>query len=297
MADRSNIRLHIPTILKITILFLLFSSCSIFDNEDANVAFVEVTNPIMEVNIVKEGAASHGIKHAWATIDNNLIGVFPIPNKIPAILKNTKTSIQINWGVNDSGDNDSSVEYPFFNPVIIDATLTPNQVLSFPSKVTYVKNAAFDVVEGFESLNHVFTKDLDEDSNTKLLLSTKEKVSGERSALLTITKDNKIIEVTTSNYFNAANNKKGAVWVEFDYKSDEDLFVGYDLITAGAEITEYKIGLRPSKTWKRAYVNLSDEISSSKVQEYRVAFKSAFTGQSGNSIAEIYLDNIKLIHF
>jgi hypothetical protein len=272
-------------------------SCSIFDSEDNPVAFVKVALPTLEVNSAKEGAATHNIKHAWATIDNQLLGVFPLPASIPTLIKNTNSRLQINWGVNDGGDNDSSQEYPFFNSEIIETTFQPLQQFDFPAKASYVKNAVFDVTEGFEQTNHVFIKDLDGNSNTRINLTNKDKASGEKSALLSMTIDNKIIEVTTGNYFNSANNKKGAVWLEFDYKSEEDLFIGYDIVTNSAEITEYKVGLKPTKSWKRAYVNFTKELSDTKVKEYRVAFKSIFTGKNGANVSEIYLDNIKLIHF
>jgi hypothetical protein len=276
---------------------IILPSCSLFDNEDPKVAFIQIDKPIMILDAAKEGSSSHNIKHAWAAIDNKLIGVFPIPGSVPAIIQNQQTSIQVNWGVNDSGDNDSSVEYPFFNPVNIDVPLTPNQVVKFPSSVTYVKSAKFDVVEGFEQNFHNFTKDLDGNSNSNLVLSSKDKFTGQKSGLLVTNANEKIAEVTTGNYYSATNNKKGAVWLEFDYKSDETLFVGYDINTNNASITEYKIGLRPSQNWNRAYINFTEELSDLKVKEYRVAFKTAFTAPRGLTSSETFLDNIKLIHF
>jgi hypothetical protein len=284
-------------VLYLVFLSFLTLSCSIFDNDNPDVAFINVDSPVMNTNVVKEGLPTHSIKHAWATINNNLIGVFPIPGKVPAILNGNNTNLQINWGVNDSGDKESSIEYPFFEPIKLDVSLTPNQNYILPSKVTYVKNAVFDVVESFESNSQAFTKDLDENVNSKLVLTTKDKLSGDKSGLIALDEKNNVVEFTTFNYFSAANNKKGALWLEFDYKSEEDLFIGYDISTANAFITEYKIGLRPTPTWKRAYIDLTKELSDSRVKEYRVAFKAAYTGAKGKAVTEIYLDNIKLIHF
>jgi hypothetical protein len=276
---------------------IILTSCSLFDNEDPKVAFIQIDKPVMTLDAAKEGASTHNIKHAWAAIDNKLIGVFPIPGSVPAIIKNEQTNIQVNWGVNDSGDNDSSAEYPFFNPVTIDVPLTSNQIIKFPSNVTYVKSAKFDVVEGFEQNFHNFTKDLDGNSNSNLVLSSKDKFTGQKSGLLVTNADAKIIEVTSGNYFSADNNKKGAIWLEFDYKSDETLFVGYDIATSSSLVTEYKVGLRPTKNWNRAYINFTEELSDLRVKEYRVAFKVAFTAPGGNLSSETFLDNIKLIHF
>jgi hypothetical protein len=286
----------IKTDLYFLLIVLLFSSCSLTENDSTNVFFLDVEKPILTTNYDKEGFSTHNIKHIWATADNQLIGVFPLGSKIPIPFNNRIAPLQLTFGINDSGDNDSSIEYPFFQPYFQDVDPKKSAEVLIKPSTAYVPNAKFDFNEDFEKTAHIFTKDLDGDNDTRVSFSSSDKVGGAQSGVIELDGDNKIVEFTTANYFDVSNYEKGPLYVEFDYKSQEDLFIGYDIITKSNLITEYKIGLKRSDIWKRMYISFGEELSKPEIEKYRIAFKSIYTG-SGGLKSRIFIDNLKLIHF
>ena len=274
---------------------LLLDACSFLDNESYTPAYLVFDEAILTTKI-NEGDAVHDIRSVWVFADGNFIGVFPIPGKVPIIPTGKDVEILVSAGVRENAEINSGIEYPFMNRVAKTLKLEEGKEYPMELNFSYRDECKFDLVEGFETSFQYFTDDIDGNTETRFTSTTVDKVSGLKSGLVNLNNSNKDFEVTTQNFFDNDLNLKGSVFLEFDYKCEENLLVGVELDEGSFIVTQYKVILVPTDGWKRAYINLSDEISSLNTLKYRVIFGAGYQSTDGED-SEIYLDNIKLIHF
>jgi hypothetical protein len=279
----------------IFILILFFiNSCTFTDNDSFEPAYLILESPSLTTQS-SEGPALQNITDAWVIVDGQLIGVFPLPAKVPVIPTGLLMEIQINAGVKQSANINSSVEYPFFNPFITQLKLESNKDFKIDMNFKYKPALIFDFIEGFENNSHILDNDVDGNPATRLNISDKDKSFGKKCGLLELDIENPDGEVASIPFYQNKNNKKGSVFLEFDYKSDVNLFVGSEVISS-TSVQRYSSEIPASNVWKRAYVDLTKEISLNNVTEYRPLIGSTITSTSLTK-ALVYLDNVKLVHF
>ena len=101
------------------------------------------------------------------TIDDELIGIFEVPFRIP-ILKSGAVNVKVYPVVINNGISATKKLYPFLNYFEIDAELNQNEVLTINPVTTYKSFTNF-WVEDFEDINNAIEND--ETSTTFLQLS------------------------------------------------------------------------------------------------------------------------------
>lgn len=276
-------------------LTILPDACSFLDNESYDPAYLVFSEAKLTTKS-NEGDPVHDIRSVWVYADGNFIGVFPIPGKVPVIPTGKDVEILVSAAVRENAEINSAIEYPFMNRVAKTLKLEGGKEYAIDLSFSYRSEAKFDIVEGFESSFQFFTQDLDGNTETRFSTTAVDKVSGLKSGVVTLNNSNKDFEVSTQNFFDNNLNLKGAVFLEFDYKCEENLLVGTELDEGSLVVTQYKVILVNTDGWKRAYINLSNEISSLNTLKYRVIFGAGYQSTDGED-SEIYLDNIKLIHF
>jgi len=85
--------------------------------------------------------------------------------------------------------------------------------------------------------------------------------------------------------------------LEFDYLNTNGFEVGMYLIEGGIIEWYTLVYVKPSDRWKRFYVDLGTTATyHSSTELFRIAVRSSFELEEGET-SNIYLDNIKLIHF
>jgi hypothetical protein len=277
------------------LLLSFLSACTFTENDSIEPAYLILQNPSLTTKS-SEGDNSHNIKYAWVIIDGQLLGVFPLPAKVPIIPTSAEMDIQINAGVNQDGDPNNSVEYPFFNPIKKTMKIESNEEYDISLKFTYKSDLVFDFIEGFENNTHILDNDIDENTNTRINLTGKDKVSGNSAGIIVLDNANTDGEVSCIPFFDNKLNKLGNVFLEFDYKSDESIFVGSEVEINNSSKQSYSAIVPKSTKWTRAYVNLTQDISRNTVSRYRVILGSTRIEKS-NPQSEIYFDNVKLVHF
>lgn len=275
------------------LLLSLFSSCSLLPPEEAYFGYLKI--PAVSLNSSKvSGFPSHNIRDVWVYGDEQALGVYNLPSQIPVLSTGVPTTFRVRGGIKQNGNNATSIEYPFYNDVVFSQKIAEDETHTKSMIFSYKDEAIFDLVEDFEGGN-LFMSDVDGDANTTLGRIAGVSPYGNYCGSIHLTKVNDAIEVSHFTSFPNSKNKKGAVYLEFDYKCDEKIFVGSILEKSGVLIKEYKVLVTESSSWKKFYLDLTNEISKSDVISYKVVFSAALV--SGNSEANIYLDNIKLIHF
>ncbi len=276
-------------------LFSVLTACTFTENESIEPAYLILDEATLTTKS-SEGAAIHKIRYAWVILDGQLLGNFPLPAKVPIIPSGKEMEIQINAGVNFNGDVNSSVEYPFFNPVKKTLIPKPKEEYKIALNYSYVSDIVFDFIEDFENSTHIFDNDIDENPATRINLTSKDKVSGNKSGMLILTNESPDGEFSSIPFFEGKNNKLGNAFLEFDYKSDEPIYIGAELVFKSSSTQSYSVNLKKTDQWVHVYINLTKEISQNTVLKYRVIMGSTKLN-SDLPQSEVYFDNVKLVHF
>lgn len=278
-----------------TLLLITLSSCSFFDNESPEAAYLIIENPSL-ITTPKEGDPVHQIRDAWVIADGQLVGIFPLPSKVPIIPTGNEMTILISAGIKENADINISAEYPFFVRYEFKETLKPNTEYKINPTYTYDSDTKFDFIENFEGNSQLLNNDLDGDFETQILLSNEDKKSGQKSGLIILNDVHNTVELTTTGYISNDQNARASVYIEFDYKTEEDLYIGYDILSNAGSTKDVKVLLAKTDTWKRAYLNFTPEISTPNTQSYRIFFAAIYS-KTNETDSKIFIDNVKLVHF
>lgn len=276
------------------------SGC-IKDNNPSRPAYVYIENVFFEADTMAgQGTSSSNITDVWVSVDGQQLGANTLPALFPVILdENFQTnSVRVAAGIKDNGITNTRTIYPFYDPYVEIVDLEPGQIDTFRPILYYPSNANIILVEDFEDPNQpVFTDDLDGNPITEMVTQMNEVFEGNYSGSIVLDSANLDCTVATSSRYYNINNLSGtAVYLEMDFKTNTPFQVGI-VAHYGPSDTEvlYKGGVNATASWKKIYFNLTQEVFGANATEYSViirALKYADINQP-----EIYVDNIKLLHF
>jgi hypothetical protein len=285
----NNIKIHIAFVL---VVFATLS-CNITDNEAPVPGYIYLESPVV-INPANNLTDSHKITDVWVFSDGQILGVFPLPAKVPVIVGNNSQEITIFAGIRKNGMLDTPEFYPFYKPIIKSISPQPNQVISIPLDFFYNATAKIPVNEGFESGN-VFGIDFDNNPATELTTTGDDFSTGQKSARVALTSSNPVVEVASNVRVLDGQNARGQSYIELDYKGQGEISVGIAKIRSGVISVEYLLFIPARFTWNKIYVDVTNSLSSRDYDEYRLVFRFIKTSQNASDF--VYLDNIKHLHF
>ena len=278
--------------LLLSILFL--GSCSLTDNDQPIPSYL-VVNEVDVTTSLEQGSPTHNIKDIWVFADNELIGVFPLPTKVPIIVDSETTVITVYPGIRNNGETARSFIYQLMDPHEFTLSLAPGEEVERSFTFSYKSSAIFDFVEGFESPGHIFTLDLDENEDTNITVTDECAIAGERSGKITLDESNPLIQVATIFNYDRADNSGRDSYLEMDYKCNVPFFVGVIYVQEGQEVTQPLLVINPKEDWNKIYVDFTQILTSPVLETYRVFFTTDLDPLNAES-GEIYLDNLKFVH-
>lgn len=231
-------------------------------------------------------------------IDDQLIGVFEVPCKIPLLLSG-ESEVKIFPAVLNNGISATKKIYPFMYPHIQNVNLVQNQTVSISPKTMYYEFCEF-WIEDFE------------DSSIKMEEDASSLASLNKSSDPTIIESFNEVNFgrvnlnTTENYWAAFTNgalalpKGEEVYLEIDYHNTNSVVTG--VLAVGSSSTEENINIQlnaqdPSEVkWKKIYIDLREIVSNSSAANYfEISFQAALAEDATSG--QINIDNIKLVHF
>lgn len=288
-------RSHFKAFFGVIFLALTVWGCTFFDGDDQALSFIKINEASLE-RTANSGFPSHKITDAWVYVDQQLLGVFPIPCNVPVYTNvGVERDIMIGPGVKPNGQNNNSIEYPFYERVKLFTKLPVNDSIVINLKTRFTEITKFDIVEDFEVSNS-FTQELDGNANTRVERVLDSSNGGSYVGKIALDSKNPDFEVAHNLEYLGINNKQGKVFFELDYKSNELFFVGVILRQGSVSGKSYQLGVVPSSTWNRIYIDLTDVISKQTVEGYKIVIASKISNSSVLT-REILIDNIKLVHF
>lgn len=250
-----------------------------------------------------QGSASSKIVDAWVYTDDDLEGAYELPASFP-VLKAGKTVLRIQPGIKLNGMAETRVPYPFYDTIARTVTLNREQKVDLGHiKAKYKSSTVFGWIEDFEDSG--ISIDTTARSTEKISRITDESltnmVEGEinhYAGKVVLASDSAAFECTSHEDFvfsNTLPEEKSYVFLEMNYKTNCAFTVG--LIVYGTQISmEPVLVVNPSEEWNKIYINFTPTVSfNSDATKFKVFFYA--TKPDDVEKGEIYLDNIKLLHF
>lgn len=271
---------------------IFLSTCKVVDPAEDVPSYITIDHIDLSV-ISGQGSNAHKITDAWVFIDNELIGGFELPARIP-ILAEGSHQLQVRAGVMMNGASTTRVIYPFYKGYEATITLTRGQSLTVQPTVTYFPATNFTWQEDFEPPGG---SSLTDDGTTGapwpnlLHESTTDAFEGTSTHVYLRHDTLEFRGRTTVPYTLPSDGSQ--VYLELNYKCNKAFAVG--VITSGASTTEFvQWGVvNASDTWNKIYINLTDNLSSFPAPQYYIYFDMLRAASDPD--AELHLDNIKLL--
>jgi len=290
---------HLTLFILTTVLMLV--SCQKESDLDIP-SYISINSISLAVN-GDQGTASHKIVDAWIYTGNDLEGAFELPAYFP-VLKSGLVSLNIKPGIKLNGIAETRVPYPFFETITDTRTLSRENVDSLGNLVaSYKSDVVFGWMEDFEDT--YFSIDTTARSSVKLVRVQEPSLAaafpGEGNtyaAKAEIKNDSVIFECVSHDSFTFSDNlpeEKSYVFLELNYKTNCPFTVG--LMIYGTQTKQQPIlVINKSDDWNKIYVNLTPTISlNTDASRFRVFFSAR--KEAGGTDADIFIDNIKLVHF
>jgi hypothetical protein len=254
--------------------------------------FVLVSNPALSGS---EGQLTQDFRDVWLYVDDQMVGCFQTPFKIP-ILKDGNVNIKIYPAVRNNGIATDKKIYPFMSVYEINSQLIKDQTLTINPITSYVYNANF-WIEDFEDASIK----IQDDPNTSV-------------ASLFVSSDN-LTPFNGFNYGKVVLNTADSVWVastteqlpipknkpcfiEVDYYNTNRFVQGFLALNSNGSFYQDNAGfnLQALNTikWKKMYIELTELIgNSANGSNFIQTFKANL--EEGQTETFICIDNIKIV--
>ena len=273
----------------------LFQSCKKADINDGVPSYISIPSIEVVTDPTNEGSNSHKITDAWVYFDNNLQGVYPLPATFPVLLSG-KQNISIKAGIKNNGIAATRVKYPFYDYFNAEIILTKDSVIVLNPGVSYA-NIDSIIFEDFEFNNPILNQDT-------IIDITKNSDTTYLSNNTTIFEGNSLGAHLASphNTFEIAIEeiqlpKVGTpVYVELNYKCNTPFQVGVYANLTDAVITNSIVTINPKNEWNKIYIDLTSAISNTNYADSHTIFISMKRDINSTEIAELYLDNFKIVY-
>jgi hypothetical protein len=247
-----------------------------------------------------EGELTHNFSDAWVYIDDEVIGVFEVPFKIP-ILKSGPCTIKLYPTVRNNGIAATKKIYPFMEVYEVNTELIQKQTITINPVTRYNSMSQFSIEDFEDPLN----LNIMVDQNTSAIKSTPtsnidlESFNGNFYGLIQLNQtDSSWIASTQNQLF---INKGRDAFLEVDYYNTNSITTGLIYVKPD-NTTQNNPNIRlqsqdPSTIrWKKIYIDLKELIGyAPNGSNFLQSFIA--TLDEGKSESEIRIDNIKVVYF
>ncbi len=275
----------------------LLSGC-VKNNPDPS--WIEINEWTLEANgSNEEGQLTQKITNAWVYVNDNPIGAFELPVKVP-VLTSGSTNIKVYPAVLNNGISATKKIYPFMDFYEVDTQLNQNETFTITPTTQYKSGLSWTYMEDFEGV-----ADTMEDDPNSLSQGTTTAVSG----IMETFNDGQVYHVTIDSQdstwvayttWDALLPGGQEVYLELDYYNTNRATVGVlGIGPNGVDENPYiqlNTQANSEAEWKHIYIDLREIVSNSPDAEY---FNISFEANIDDDKApgQINIDNLKLVHF
>lgn len=284
------------TLFGLPLFLMMVFACEKIGSEGPIPAYIYIESFNTQVSS-GQGTGYQQFTDAWIYANSELVGAFQLPALIP-VIEEGETRIQVRPGIILNGIASTRASYPFMKPWEVTVNLVKEEVDTLHPIVTYHDNVKFpwgiNGQEGFEQSG--ITMDSAKGSHAMIHRQSQIVFEGLYSGHIHLEDPEHHFQVQSVDYFQRPSTGVPA-FLELHYKADNSFTVGVILHTyTGDVITHPLVGVRPRDHWNKMYVNLTPVLLRyTQAVRYKVYF-SGNVNTDTLSTADVYLDNIKLLH-
>ncbi len=284
------------TLIYLLVFFFSLSSC-VKNNPDPSWIKVNKWSLITNLNATSpQGVLTESFTDAYVFVDGKMMGIFEVPFKIP-LLKSGSVNIKIYPVIKNNGISATKKIYPFMSPYDLNVVIEQNKTLEINPVTNYVSATQF-WIEDFEDA----TIKIENDVDSKVQIHSDDNPSvlkfGNYCGKITLNASDSLWLGRTTSGLKLPIGKE--VYLEIDYHNTNSLETGLVVVTSTG-VTDNRnilINKQTAETvqWKKIYIDLKELVSySSTATSHEISFKALF--DAGLPSSDIYIDNIKIVHF
>jgi hypothetical protein len=276
----------------IIIYTLGLPSCNIINPIESTPRFLQIDSvKLDEYNYNVHGATTQKIRDVWVYANNNLLGAFELPAKVP-ILGDNITDLTIIPGVLRNGIATDRIRYTYYEPynTKIDWPLGTNKIITPTFKYVADTRIKMQMNDDFE-IGNSFTP---ANKDTPIIKTN-------NSSLVQY--GNYCGYIPLDSFHTEANNvssiplelKQGQEYfVEMDYKSTVPITIyAFAKYASGTTSIEPLGGILPKDSWNKIYLDLGALNNVIKAKEYNLII--SVKKDAGQYTGYALIDNIKVI--
>jgi len=287
-------------------LNIVLGSCSLLEPDELVPSYIQIDSfALVDNPNADEGSLTNQIVDAWVFIDDEMIGIFELPAKVP-VLTSGNHKLTVGPGILVSTNSTIRENYPFYNAhVDQNFSLIAGESVDLIPQTSYRDEGStyeYIVVDDFET---AFTQIDSFSGSAAAILKTEADgyvYDGTGSGLVTISKNDSLVALRTPAYQFPASSKP--VYMEMDYFSDYSVTIGVFVKNIGIqnEVIDY-LTIKPTtdedgeEAWKKAYVELTSITSAAANPEsFYVFFNVRIESPALRKDGHFALDNIKFMY-
>ncbi len=245
-----------------------------------------------------QGSAQNKITEVWVFYNNNtLLGTFSPPVAVN-FLEEGPTTFKFRPGIRNNGILDAAIVYPMFAEYTINLNASPGSVFTVNPVTKYKPEVVFSFLCDFE-LDNPFVDNRDTVSASNLVRSTTDPFEGDYCGEIVMSQSAYFIEVGHLLPMGdlPVDSTENKTYLEFRYKSEVDMSIGLEGSNlSGQSFSNFFYLVKASDDWNMLYIDLTDLLVLSKLDSYKILFRSLYPDNATAPEYHIFLDNIKVVH-
>lgn len=275
---------------------IIVSSCNLINPEEKQPCYVQVDTISVSTDLITQGSNAAKISEAWIYLDDNLIGVYDLPCRVPVLADQGEHKLTIGAGIQINGLSSLLAPYAFYTLVDTNLILNPGETSIYNPVVQYYESLTFPLLASFDILagNKLVATNSSDTSGT-LATNQADVFEGTASFYTNLKRDSGFVEFETVESYVLPKQGR-TVYAELNYKNSHVINIGLSAnYPASSTIRNTVISLRPSEIWKKVYVNLTSFVSTEvNASNYKLFFYA--NKEPGTPELKIYLDNLKIVY-
>lgn len=283
--------------LLLAMLLLLIFSCS-KQRSEIQPAFIEV-NSFQLTTTSSQGSDRTKITDAWVYVNDQLLGVFELPAKIPSLLTGLQ-NVKVYAGIKKNGIANQRAIYPFYTFFNQDVDLVPGSTTEINPNITY-KSGINIWIEDFEDTGIKF--DRDTQSDTIMLRNTVDPLEGNASGIIELGASDLYFKARTNEpLFNRDGFNPGfpknaqPIYIEMDYKTNIEMNVGiyHNDGSLAVDAQSLWFTATPNTDWNKIYIDITEPVNNVGLAKKFDIYLSCVRTLSSPP-TKIEIDNVKVV--
>ncbi len=280
-------------------IIISFAGC---DKPAPKLAYIQINKLTLNADEETQGTDSSALNTAWVYINDNPVGVFELPAKVPVTtLGDVKFTIIP--GVKANGISSTRVQYTPCDNFITTLSLKEDSTVTVNPIVKYAPTSEFPYKENFEDpgLSVGPTSISGSGINIAKTSNPSEVFEGTGSGKIKMVSGQNFFEMATNSAIELPSNGT-PVFLEMNFKSNSDIRIGIYAEGTSGEVQEQISGLNPTKNettgafeWRKVYILLTPTLQKYAGGTYKIYFGVLRNDASPEQI-EVYFDNFKIVH-